>query len=64
MKQSLIVKNCGGSAWTAAGTYSLIFTDEITLDGCSRMKSGRYKNILSAHLQRKASELVGSISGN
>ena len=38
---------------------SLIFIDDVTHDDSSRMNSV-YKNILSANLQRNASDLIGS----
>ena len=60
------VKLGGGSvvAWAcmaASGVGSLIFIDDVTHDGSSRMNSEVYKNILSANLQRNASKLIGKL---
>ncbi len=49
-------------AWAcmaASGTGSLIFIDDVTDDGSSRMNSEVYRNILSANLQRNAFKLIG-----
>ena len=58
------VKHSGGSgiAWAfmaASGVGSLIFIDDVTHDGSSRMNSEVYKNILSANLGRNASKIFG-----
>ena len=58
------VTHCGGSVMTwacmaASGVGSLIFIDDVTHDGSSRMNSEVYKNILSANLRRNASKLIG-----
>lgn len=42
----------------ASGTDSLIFIDHVTHDGRSRMNSV-YRSMLSANLQRNASDLIG-----
>ena len=42
----------------ASGVGSLIFIDDVTHDGSSRMNS-EVKNILSAKLRRNASKLIG-----
>ena len=49
-------------AWAcmaASGVGSLIFIDDVTHDGSSRMNSEFYKNILPANLRRNASTLIG-----
>lgn len=49
-------------AWpcmAASGTGWLIFIDDVTDGGSSRMNSVVYRNILSSNLQRNASRLVG-----
>ena len=49
-------------AWAcmaASGVGSLIFIDDVTHDGSSRINSEVYKNILSANLRRNASKLIG-----
>ena len=58
------VKHGGGSvmAWAcmaASGVGSLIFIDDVTHDGSSRMNSEVYKNIMSANLGRNVSKLIG-----
>ena len=58
------VKHGGGSvmAWACMalpGVGSLIFIDDVTCDGCSRMNSKVYKNILPANLRRNVSKLIG-----
>lgn len=58
------VKHGGGSvmAWAcmaASGTGSLVFIDDVTHDGSSRMNSDVYKTILSGNLQKNASKLIG-----
>ena len=48
-------------AWAcmaASGTGSLVFIDDVTHDGSSRMNSDVYKTILSGNLQRNASKLI------
>ena len=49
-------------AWAcmaASGVGSLIFIDDVTHYGSSRMNSEVYKNILSANLRRNESKLIG-----
>ena len=49
-------------AWAcmaASGTGSLIFIDDVTDDGSSRMNSEVYRNTLSASLRRNALKLMG-----
>ena len=49
-------------AWVrmaAFATGSLIFINDVTNDGCSRMNSEVYRNILSAYVQENASKLIG-----
>lgn len=58
------VKHGGGSviAWACmatTGTGSLVFIDDVTNDGSSRMNSEVYRNILSAQIQPNASKLIG-----
>ena len=58
------VKHSEGSvmAWpcmASSGVGLLIFIDDVTHDGRSRMNSEVYKNILSANLWRNASKLIG-----
>ena len=43
----------------ASGVCSLIFIDDVTHDGSSRMNSEVYKHILSANLWRNMSKLIG-----
>lgn len=57
------VKHGGGNvmAWAcmaASGTGSLIFIDDVTDDGSSRMNSEVDRNILSANLRRNALKLI------
>ena len=57
-------KHGGGSvmAWdcmVASGTGSLIFIDDVTNDGSSRMNSEIYRNVWSADVQENASNLTG-----
>ena len=57
------VKHGGGSVMALAcmagsGTGSLIFIDDVTNDGSSRMNSEVYRNILSAYVQENASKLI------
>lgn len=56
------VKHGGGSGMAracmaASGTGSLIFIDELTLDGSNRTNSEVYKN--AASKQRNASNVIG-----
>ncbi len=58
------VKHGGGDvmAWAcmaSSGTGSLIFTDDVTHDGSSKMTSQVHRNILSAGLKRDATKLIG-----
>uniref|UniRef100_A0A667YPJ5 Transposase n=1 Tax=Myripristis murdjan TaxID=586833 RepID=A0A667YPJ5_9TELE len=58
------VQHGGGSimAWacmTASGTGSLVYIDDVTADGSSRMNSDVYRAILSAHIQPNATKLIG-----
>lgn len=43
----------------SSGTGSLIFTDDVTHDGSSKMNSEVYRNILSANLKKDATKLIG-----
>ncbi|KAF7659361.1 hypothetical protein LDENG_00299140 [Lucifuga dentata] len=48
-------------AWACmavTGTGTLIFIDDITADGRSKMNSEVYRNILSAQVQANASKLI------
>ena len=58
------VKHSGGNvmAWAcmaSSGTGSLIFIDDVTHDGSSKMNSEVYRNILSANLKKDATKLIG-----
>lgn len=58
------VKHGGGNvmAWAcmaSSGTGSLIFIDDVTHDGSSKMNSEVYRNILSANLKKDATKLIG-----
>ena len=58
------VKHGGGNVvacfcMTSSGTGSLIFIDDVTHDGSSKMNSEVYRNILSANLKRDAIKLIG-----
>ncbi len=58
------LKHSGGNimAWAciaSSGTGSLIFIDDVTHDGSSKMNSEVYRNILSANLQKDATKLIG-----
>ena len=58
------MKHGGGSvmAWAcmvASGVGSFIFIDDVINDGCSKMNSEVYKNIMSANLQKHVSKLIG-----
>ena len=49
-------------AWAcmaSSGTGSLIFIDDVTQDGNSKMNSEVYRNILSANLKKNATKLIG-----
>ena len=49
-------------AWAcmaSSGTGSLIFIDDVTQDGNSKMNSKVYRNILSANLKKNAAQLIG-----
>lgn len=53
---------CNVMVWACmatSGTGSLIFIDDVTDDGNSRMNSKVYRNILSANVRRNASKLIG-----
>ncbi len=43
----------------SSGTGSLIFIDDVTHDGSSKMNSKVYRNILSANLEKDATKLIG-----
>ena len=43
----------------ASGVGSLLFIDDVTHDGGSRMSSEVYKTILSTNLRRNVSKLIG-----
>ncbi len=58
------VKHSGGNvmAWAcmaSSGTGSLIFIDDVTHDGSSKMNSEVYRNILSDNLKKDATKLIG-----
>ena len=58
------VKHGGGNvmAWAcmaSSGTGSLIFIEDVTHDGSSKMNSEVYRNILSANLRKDATKLIG-----
>ncbi|KAF7644282.1 hypothetical protein LDENG_00224630 [Lucifuga dentata] len=44
---------------SATGTGSLIFTDDATADGSSKLNSEVYRNILASQVQANASKLNG-----
>ena len=49
-------------AWActaSSGTGSLVFIDDMTEDGSSRMNSEVYRNILSVHIQPNSTKLIG-----
>ncbi len=49
-------------AWAfiaSSGTGSLIFIDDVTHDGSSKINSEVYRNILSDNLQKDATKLIG-----
>ncbi len=49
-------------AWAfiaSSGTGSLIFINDVTHDGSSKIKSEVYRNILSDYLQKDATKLIG-----
>ncbi len=49
-------------AWAfiaSSGTGSLIFIDDVTHDGSSKINSEVYRNILSDNLQKDATNLIG-----
>ncbi len=58
------LKHSGGNvmAWAciaSSGTGSLIFINDVTHDGSSKMNSEVYRNILSDNLQKDATKLIG-----
>ncbi len=58
------LKHNGGNvmAWAciaSSGTGSLIFIDDVTHDGSSKMNSEVYRNILSDNLQKDTTKLIG-----
>lgn len=42
----------------SSGTGSLVFVDDLTEDGHSRMNSEVHRNILSAHIQPNSANLI------
>ncbi len=58
------LKHSGGNvmAWAfiaSSGTGSLIFNNDVTHDGSSKINSEVYRNILSENLQKDATKLIG-----
>ncbi len=58
------LKHSGGNvmAWAfiaSSGTGSLIFINDVTHDGSSKINSEVYRNILSDNLQKDATKLIG-----
>ncbi len=58
------LKHSGGNviAWAciaSSGRGSLIFINDVTHDGSSKMNSEVNRNILSANLQKDATKLIG-----
>ncbi len=58
------LKHSGGNvmAWAfiaSSGTGSLIFINDVTHDGSSKINSEVYRNILSDNLQNDATKLIG-----
>ncbi len=58
------LKHSGGNvmAWAfiaSSGTGSLIFINDVTHDGSSKINSEVYRNILSDNLQKNATKLIG-----
>lgn len=47
-----------GLCMAASGTGSLVFSGDVTHDGCSRMNYEVYKTILAANLQKRAFKLI------
>ena len=65
-KDLLTIQNIRAHLWccvmacmATSGVSSLIFIDDVTHEGSSRMNLEVYKNILSANLQRNAFRIIG-----